>query len=63
MNRTTITGSIFLVTLSSAQAADLGNRPASWEPRVVVAKYLSPIGNLLVNDQPARPWQTKHMRS
>ncbi len=63
MNRTTITGAILLVTLSTAQAADLSNRPASWEPRVVVAKYLSPIGNLLVNEQPAQPWRSADSRA
>jgi hypothetical protein len=63
MNRTTITGAIMLVTLSSAEAADLGSRPASWEPRVAVAKYQSPVGNLLVNEQPGQPWRTLATRA
>ncbi len=31
---------------------------ASWEPRVAVAKYLSPVGGLLVNEQLGQPWRT-----
>lgn len=63
MNRMMITGSILLVTLSSIQAAEIGSRPASWEPRVIVAKYPSPLGNLLVNEQPAQPWRTLESRA
>ncbi len=58
MNRTTMLGLVLLATLSSAQAEDLGGRPTSWEPRVAVAKYLSPVGGLLVNEQPGQPWRT-----
>jgi hypothetical protein len=66
MNRTAMLGSMLLAALSlsllgllsSAQAAELGSRPVSWEPRVVVAKYLSPVGGLLVNEEPGQPWRT-----
>lgn len=63
MNRTMITWAILLVPLSSVQAAGLGQRQASWEPRVAVAKYPSPTGNLLVNDQPGQPWRTLGSRA
>jgi hypothetical protein len=42
----------------TVHADDLGGRHASWEPRVPVANYLSPDGNLLVNDRPGQPWRT-----
>jgi hypothetical protein len=66
MNRTTSLRPIVLTTLfsctfglfSPAKAAELGGRTASWEPRVVVGKYLSPVGGLLVNEQPGQPWRT-----
>lgn len=51
-----------LVPCSPARAAELDSRPASWEPRIVVAQYLSPVGNLLVNDQPDKPWRTLGQR-
>jgi hypothetical protein len=63
MNRTMMPGAILLIALSSAQAAELGSRPASWEPRVVLGKYLSPVGNLLVNEQPGQPWRTLGSRA
>lgn len=66
MNRTMMLGPIFLAALSSclvgfcssAKGAELGTRPVSWEPRVVVAKHLSQVGGLLVNEQPGQPWRT-----
>jgi hypothetical protein len=66
MNRTTMLWPIWLAALSldslsiwsSAKAAELGSRPVSWEPRIVVAKYLSPVGDLLVNEHPGQPWRT-----
>jgi hypothetical protein len=63
MNRTTVAGAILLAAFSSAEAAELGSRPASWEPRVVLAKCLSPVGNMLVNTQPAQPWRTLESRA
>ncbi len=71
MNRTTMRWPIVLAVLSlcplgiwsSALAAELGSRPISWEPRVIVAKYLSPVGDLLVNEQPGQPWRTVGARS
>jgi len=39
------------------KAEDLGSRPQSWEPRVLLGKSLSPAGSLLVNEQPGQPWQ------
>jgi hypothetical protein len=71
MNRTAMLGPILLAALSfyplsigsSAKAAELGSRPASWEPRVAVAKYLSPVGDLLVNEHPGQPWRTLGSRS
>lgn len=71
MNRTTRAGLIcwlilssFLVLgTSSAPAEDLDSRPISWEPRVSVARYLSPVGSLLVNTQPGRPWRTIGQRA
>ncbi|HEY7330037.1 MAG TPA: hypothetical protein VH592_20545 [Gemmataceae bacterium] len=47
---------------ASAKAAELGNRPVSWEPRVVVGKYLSSVGDLLVNEQPGQPWRSAGYR-
>jgi hypothetical protein len=47
----------FALLSSTAAAAELGSRPVSWEPRVVLAKSLSPIGSLLVNEQPGQPWR------
>jgi len=66
MNRMTMSGLVLwaalflctLVSLSVAKAAELSSRPVSWEPRVVVAKTLSPVGSLLVSEQPGRPWRT-----
>lgn len=66
MNRTTMLWPISLAALSlyslsirsSADAAELGSRPVSWEPRIIVAKYLSPVGDLLVNEHPGQPWRT-----
>ncbi len=63
MIRTMIAWAILLAAFSSAQAAELGSRPASWEPRVVAAKCLSPVGNLLVNSQPGQPWRTLDSRA
>jgi hypothetical protein len=47
-----------LVLLASLKAADLSSRPVSWEPRVPTAACLSPVGSLLVNEQPGQPWRT-----
>ncbi len=66
MNRTTLRWPILLATLSFcpliigslAKAAELGTRPVSWEPRIIVAKNLSQVGDLLVNEQPGQPWRT-----
>ena len=66
MNRTTMRWPILLAALSfyplsigsSTKAAELGSRPVSWEPRIVVAKYVSQVGDLLVNEQPGQPWRT-----
>jgi hypothetical protein len=71
MSRTTIAWAVLLaalsflplVNLSSVEGADLGGRHASWEPRVVLAKYLSPVGNLLENEQPGQPWRTLGSRA
>lgn len=71
MNQTMKRGVILLITLSpyplvtssSAMGAELGSRPESWEPRVVVAKYLSPVGNLLVNEQLSQPWRALGSRA
>lgn len=71
MNRTTRAGLVFLLILSSffvigpssAQAEEPDSRPASWEPRVSVARYLSPVGSLLVSVQPGRPWRTLGQRA
>lgn len=63
MNRTTIVGLVLLAVLSPATAQELGGRPQSWEPRVPVARYLSPVGSLLVNEQPGQPWRTAGQRA
>ncbi|HTU22675.1 MAG TPA: hypothetical protein VMG10_31840 [Gemmataceae bacterium] len=63
MNRTTIAWLVGLATLSPARAQELGTRPPSWEPRVAVAKYLSPVGSLLVNEQPGQPWRSAGQRA
>ncbi|HTU93247.1 MAG TPA: hypothetical protein VMF69_24415 [Gemmataceae bacterium] len=47
-----------LVPCSAVRSAELDSRPTSWEPRVAAAKYLSPVGNLLSNEQPGQPWRT-----
>lgn len=46
------------VAVSSAKAEELGSRPASWEPRIAAAKYLSPVGALLANARSGQPWRT-----
>ncbi|MGH7174600.1 MAG: hypothetical protein ACRELG_30400, partial [Gemmataceae bacterium] len=63
MNRTTIAGLVLLVALSSARAQERGGRLISWEPRVPVAKNLSPVGSLLVNEQPGQPWRSAGQRA
>lgn len=71
MNRTIMLGPILLAALSlislgiwtSAQAVELGSRPVSWEPRVLAAKSLSPVGDLLVNELPGQPWRAVGLRS
>jgi hypothetical protein len=47
---------------ASIKAAQLGSRPLSWEPRVVLAKSLSRIGSLLVNEQPGQSWRSVGLR-
>ena len=63
MNRTTTAWLVLLAALSPARAQELDNRLASWEPRVPVARYLSPVGGLLVNEQPGQPWRTVGQRA
>ena len=63
MKRTTIAGLVLLVALPSARAQEMGSRPASWEPRIAVARYLSPVGGLLVNEQPGQPWRSAGQRA
>ncbi|MHB1426365.1 MAG: HEAT repeat domain-containing protein [Gemmataceae bacterium] len=58
MMRTTTVWLVLLWIASSAQAAELGSRLDSWEPRVVVAKDLSPLGSLLINEHPGQSWRT-----
>lgn len=66
MSRATRVGLILVVIVSSsplaglspASAEELDSRHFSWEPRLPVARYVSPVGNLLVNEQPGQPWQT-----
>lgn len=48
---------VLLAASVPVSAQELGTRPASWEPRVPVAKSLAPAGALLVNERPGQPWQ------
>jgi hypothetical protein len=73
MNRTTmlwptarVLAALFLcsfVLLPAIKAVELGSRPVSWEPRVVLAKSLSRVGSLLVNEQPGQRWRTLSLGS
>lgn len=63
MKYTTLTSLVLLAALTPARAQEIGSRPNSWEPRVAVARYLSPVGNLLVNEQPGHPWRTAGQRA
>jgi hypothetical protein len=38
-------------------AEELGGRSPSYEPRVPVAKNLSAVGEMLVNERPGQPWR------
>lgn len=40
------------------RADEVGTRPLSWEPRVPLAKCLSPVGRLLNNERPGQAWQS-----
>lgn len=49
---------VYLLAAALARADELGTRPPSWEPRVPLAKCLSPAGRLLVNERPGQAWQS-----
>jgi hypothetical protein len=54
---------VLLASGTAVQAEEWGTRPPSWEPRVPVATYLSPVGSLLVNERPGQPWRTLGLRA
>lgn len=48
---------VLLASGGVVSAEDLGGRTVGWEPRVPTAKYLAPVGGLLVNERPGLPWR------
>ncbi len=55
--RPLLTG-VVLAFGSAVSAQELATRPVSWEPRVAIARCLSPDGSLLASARPGQGWQT-----
>jgi hypothetical protein len=49
---------VVLAVVPTAGAQELATRPVSWEPRVPLARCLSPDGSLLANARPGQGWHT-----
>ena len=48
---------VLLLIGGGLSAEELGGRTVGWAPRVPAAKNLAPVGGLLVNERPGRPWR------
>ena len=49
---------VLLLIGGGLSAEELGGRAVGWAPRVPAAKNLAPVGGLLVNERPGRPWRS-----